>query len=369
MKLGLSIGYSGRSLELPLDTVLLAEQLGYDSVWTAEAYGSDAITPLAYLAAKTDRIRLGTAVMQLAGRTAAMCAMQVQTVDALAGRGRVVAGLGVSGPQIVEGWYGEPWGKPYWRLRDYVTIMGKIFARESPVEHDGHEIVLPYPADAPGASGLGKPLMSILHPNPALPIWLGAGGPAMTRLAGELGQGLLPLRMWPDSMAEIGPLLMEGFARAGGGKSWTGFEIQPTIDVLVTDDVEGALAAIKPRIALYVGGMGAREQNYHNAQMVKAGYSDEAAQIQEFFLAGRKAEAADAVPDAYIDGRVLVGPPDRIRERYVAWAESGITGLTVNSTQPAALRLMAEVAAETPAIGPVKAMERLAQKPAVQERA
>jgi F420-dependent oxidoreductase-like protein len=361
VKLGLALGYAGARMALPMERILLAERLGYDSLWTAEAYGSDAITPLAYLAAKTERIRLGTGIMQIAGRTAAMCAMQAQTVDALAGGNRVIAGLGVSGPQIVEGWYGEPWGKPYYRLRDYMQIMLKIFAREAPVTHDGREITLPYPKDAKGSSGLGKPLMSILHPNPNLPIWLGASGEATTRLAAELGQGLLPLRFAPGSLAEIGPWLMEGFARAGGGKGWGDFEIQASVGVTITDDVAGALAARKPTIALYVGGMGLRGQNYHVDAMTNAGYGDAADRIQQLFLAGRKDEAAAAVPDAYVERGVLAGPPERIRERYRAWADSGATGLTISTDQPEAMELMAELAAASPAIGPEAAWAALAR--------
>jgi F420-dependent oxidoreductase-like protein len=362
MKLGLSLGYSGARLDLPMDNILLAERLGFDSLWTGEAYGSDAITPLAYIAAKTDRIRLGTGIMQLAGRTAAMCAMQAQTVDALAGGSRVIAGLGVSGPQIVEGWYGEPWGNPYYRLRDYMQIMLKIFARESPVAHEGREINLPYPRTAPGSSGLGKPLMSILHPNPSLPIWLGAGGAATTRLSAELGQGILPLRFVPGALAEIGPWLLEGFARAGGDKGWDGFEIQAGVGVAITDDAQGALNARKPTIALYVGGMGARGQNYHNEAMAKAGFADEAAKIQDLFLAGRKDEAAAAVPDAYVERGVLIGTPEHIAERYVAWAESGVTGITIATEQPEVLELMADLATNTPAIGPAAAMAALAAR-------
>jgi F420-dependent oxidoreductase-like protein len=364
MKLGLSVGYSGAELALPMDNILLAEKLGYDSLWTAEAYGSDAITPLAYIAAKTERIRLGTGIMQLAGRTAAMCAMQAQTVDALAGGNRVIAGLGVSGPQIVEGWYGEPWGKPYYRLRDYMQIMLKIFAREAPVTHEGRAIVLPYPKDAKGSSGLGKPLMSILHPNPNLPIWLGAGGESTIRLSAELGQGILPLRFAPGSLEEIGPWILEGFSRAGGGKNWDGFEIQASVGVTITEDIESALAARKPQIALYVGGMGARGQNYHNDAMVKAGYAEEAAKIQDLYLAGRKDEAIATVPDGYVERSVLIGSPERIRERYRAWAESGVTGLTINTKQPEVLELMADIAAQTPAIGPAAAMARVTEKSA-----
>lgn len=356
MKLGLALGYSGAKMEIPVDHVMLAEQLGYDSVWTAEAYGSDAITPLAYLAAKTTHIRLGTGIIQLAGRTAAMCAMQVQTVDALAGGNRFIAGLGVSGPQIVEGWYGEPWGRPYYRLKDYIEIMQKIFERTGPVSHQGKEIVLPYPKDAKGSSGLGKPLMSILHPNPYLPIWLGAGNESTIRLTGHLCQGLLPLNFVPGRLPEIAPWLEEGFARAGNGKSWDGFEIQTNVSVTITEDLHTAWNARKPGIALYVGGMGAREKNFHNDQMVKAGYGEEAQKIQDLFLAGRKEEAAAVVPDEYVDDRMLVGPPERIRERYQAWAQSGITGLTIGTSQPEALELMADVASETPAIGPVAAL-------------
>lgn len=359
MKLGISIGYSGAELKIPMEKIQLAEKLGYDSVWTAEAYGSDAVTPLAYIAAKTERIRLGTGIMQLAGRTAAMCAMQSQTVDALAGGNRFIAGLGVSGPQIVEGWYGEPWGKPYWRLRDYMQIMLKIFARESPVTHEGREIVLPYPKDATGSSGLGKPLMSILHPNPSLPIWLGAGGEATIRLSAELGQGILPLRFAPGSIAEIGPWIEEGFRRAGNGKSWDGFEVQSGVGVTITDDPQPALDARKPNIALYVGGMGARGQNYHNDAMVRAGFAEEAAKIQELFLDGRKEEAAATVPNAYVERSVLIGTAEYIREKYKAWADSGVTGITISTNQMEALELMADIAKETPAIGPQAAMDAL----------
>ena len=359
MKLGLAVGYSGAKMNVPMDKIMLAEGLGYDSLWTAEAYGSDAITPLAYIAAKTERIRLGTGIMQLAGRTAAMCAMQAQTVDAMAGGNRVIAGLGVSGPQIVEGWYGEPWGSPYYRLRDYMQIMLKIFAREAPVTHEGREISLPYAKDAKGSSGLGKPLMSILHPNPNLPIWLGAGGQGSTRLSAELGQGLLPLRFAPGVPAQIGPWVLEGFARAGGAKSWDGFEIQASVSVRITDDPQRALDALKPQIALYVGGMGARGKNFHNDAMVSAGFPDEAKEIQDLFLAGQKQEAIAAVPDAYVERSVLIGTPEHISERYVAWAESGITGLTIGTDQPDALELMAELAAKTPAIGPAAAMAAL----------
>src|SRR5216117_3300858 len=224
MKLGLYLGYSGATMSLPVDAVLLAERLGFDSVWTAEAYGSDAITPLAYLAALTKRIRLGTGIMQLAARPPASAAMAAGTLDALAGGHRVIAGLGVSGPQIVEGWYGHPWGKPYWRIKDYVTIMRKVFRREGPVAHEGREISLPY--TGPGAMGVGKPLQSILHMNPTIPIYLGTGNEATVKLTAEIADGWLPLGFVPGSMPEYRPWLEEGFRRAGGGKGFANFEIQ-----------------------------------------------------------------------------------------------------------------------------------------------
>ena len=345
MKLGLSIGYSGADMKLPVEKVLLAERLGFDSVWTAEAYGSDAITPLAYLAALTKRIRLGTGIMQLAARPPAAAAMAAGTVDALAGGGRVIAGLGVSGPQIVEGWYGQPWGRPYWRLRDYVAIMRKVFERKEPVRHDGPEISLPY--TGPGALGVGKPLTSILHMNPRLPIWLGTGTEANVKLTAEVADGWLPLGFVPRLMPMLRPWLEEGFRRAGGGKGFDTFEIQARADVTITDDVRGALRRMKGRVALYVGGMGHRDKNFHKEMMVRRGFGDAAQRIQELYLARRKDEAVDAVPDEFCDEMALVGPPARIAERYRAWAESGITGLTIVTEQPEAMELMAKLAGET----------------------
>jgi F420-dependent oxidoreductase-like protein len=333
------LGYSGPQLHLPVERVQRAEQLGFDSVWTAEAYGSDAITPLAYLAAKTERIRLGTAVIQLAARTPAATAMAMGTLDALAGEGRVVCGIGVSGPQIVEGWYGQPWGRPYYRIRDYVQIMRKVLARDEPVEHQGREISLPYRGE--GALGLGKPLRSILHMNPRIPIWLGTGTEANVKLTAELADGWLPLGFVPGLMKTYRPWLDEGFRRAGGGKSLADLEIQPMTGVHITDDVSAALRRMKPNTALYVGGMGHRTKNFHNDMMVRRGYPEAAARIQELYLAGRKAEAIDAVPDEYLDEGALVGPPERIRQRYREWEDSGATGLIVNTTQDEALELMA----------------------------
>jgi len=341
MRLGLSIGYSGAHLDLPVARVQLAERLGYDSVWTAEAYGSDALTPLAYLAAVTKRIRLGTGIMQLAARTPAAAAMAVGTIDALAGGGRVIAGLGVSGPQIVEGWYGQPWGKPYWRLRDYVAIMRKVFARKSPVQHEGREISLPY--TGPGSAGLAKPLTSILHMRPDIPVWLGTGGESTVKLTAEIADGWLPLGFTPARMKAFRPWLDEGLRRAGG-KTLRALEIQPRAFVVLTDDVRAGLQTLKPRVALYVGGMGHRDKNFHTQAMTANGYGEAAERIQELYLAGRKAEAVAAVPDDFIDEGALVGPRHRIRERFRAWADSGATGLTVATQQDEAIELMADLA-------------------------
>jgi F420-dependent oxidoreductase-like protein len=342
MKLGLAIGYSRAQLEVPVKVVQRAEELGYDSVWTAEAYGSDAVTPLAYLAALTKRIKLGTGIMQLAARTPANAAMSAATVDAMAGGGRFIAGLGVSGPQIVEGWYGQPWGRPYYRMKDYVAIMRKIFAREAPVTHDGKEISLPY--TGPGSAGLAKPLKSILHMNPNIPIYLATGSETTVKLTAEIADGWLPMGFVPGAMTEYRPWLEEGFRRAGTGKGFHNFTIQASVHVEVDNDVKAALQRLKPEVALYVGGMGHKTKNFHNDIMVRRGFGDAARRIQELYLAKRKDEAIAAVPDEWVDLKSLVGPPARIIERYRAWQDSGADSLSVRSRQPEAIEVMAKAA-------------------------
>jgi F420-dependent oxidoreductase-like protein len=342
MKLGLSIGYSRAHLDIPVKLVQRAEELGYDSVWTAEAYGSDAVTPLAYLAALTRRIKLGTGIMQLAARTPANAAMSAATVDAMAGGGRFIAGLGVSGPQIVEGWYGEPWGKPYYRMKDYVAIMRKIFRREAPVTHDGKEYALPY--TGPGALGIGKPLKSILHMNPDIPIYLATGNESTVKLTAEIADGWLPMGFMPGAMDEYRPWLEEGFRRAGNGKTMKDFAVTASVHVEVENDVKAALARLKPEVALYVGGMGHKDKNFHNDIMVRRGFGDAAGRIQELYLAHRKDEAIAAVPDEWVDMKSLVGPPARIRERYRAWEDCGADTISVRSRQPEAIEVMAQAA-------------------------
>ena len=339
MKLGLDVGYSGQHIRIPIEKIQLAEALGYDSVWSAEVYGSDAWSPLAYIAAKTSHIRLGTAIQQLAGRPPVMAAMQAATIDALAGGDRVIIGIGMSGPQIVEGWFGQPWGKPYYRMKDYVTIIRKTLAREI-VEHDGREIALPFMGD--GALGIGKPLKSILHMNPNIPIWLGTGTETMVRLTGEIADGWLPLRMTPEYVDKAKGWIAEGAAKAG--KTLDDIETQSGVSVLITDDVRGAIDAAKPNAALYVGGMGHQTLNFHKHMMVERGFGEAAERIQELYLAKRKDEAAAAVPDEFIDEAALYGPKERIRRRYRDWVDAGFTGLTVGTDQEQAVRFMAELA-------------------------
>ncbi|MBW2268922.1 MAG: LLM class flavin-dependent oxidoreductase [Deltaproteobacteria bacterium] len=342
MKLGLAVEYSGRHFDLPIERIQRCEALGYDSVWTAEAYGSDAITPLAYIAAHTERIRLGTGVIQVAARTPTMTAMQLGTVDAMAGGGRVIGGLGASGPQIVEGWYGVPWGDPKERLRDTTLIMKKIFAREGPVTHDGKELQLPY--RGPDSSQMGKPLKSILHYERAPKIWLGTGARPLVSMTAEIADGWLPFGLRKRNAEQCMSWLDEGFRRAGGGKSLRDFEIQGGVSVEITDDVKSALAAGKPWIALYVGGMGHPKLNFHRKRMHREGWGEAADRIFELFQAGKRDEAIAAVPDEYVDEGGLFGTPERIKERWRSdWESMPYTGVTVRARQEEAYELMADL--------------------------
>src|SRR5690606_25362526 len=277
MKLGVNIGYSGAQMHVPVEFVQHVERIGYDSVWTAEAYGSDAVTPLAYLAAVTTRIKLGTAILQMPARTPAMCAMTMSTLDAISG-GRALVGLGLSGPQVVEGWHGVPYGKPAARTREYVEILRKIWAREEPVSYQGQEYQLPYMG--PGATGLGKPLKSIHHGRQQ-PVYLATMGPINIRNTAELADGWLPIWFSPKRVDLFRPSLEEGFRRAGNGKSYKDFDIAAGCTVAIGDDVKALLAMQKPNLALYMGGMGAKEKNFHNEMAVKYGYGEAAAKIQE----------------------------------------------------------------------------------------
>lgn len=339
MRLGLNLGYSGPTFFLNLPLVLEAERLGFHSVWTAEAYGSDAVTPAAWIAARTERIRIGTAIMQMPARTPAMTAMTATTLDQLSG-GRFFLGLGVSGPQVVEGWHGVPFGKPLVRTREYVAIVRAIWAREKPLEFKGEYYQIPHAG--PGATGLGKPLKSILRGRADIPIYLAAIGPKNVALAGEIADGWLPSFFSPDRMRLHRESLDVGFARAGG-KSRASFDIAPSVSMVVGDDAAACRNAVKPRLALYIGGMGARGRNFYNDLACRYGYEAEAKRIQDLYLAGRKKEAEAAVPDSLVDEVALCGPRDRIRDRLQAWKDAGITTLILRTDQLDAVRLMAEL--------------------------
>jgi F420-dependent oxidoreductase-like protein len=334
--------YRAARLEVPVDAVRRAESLGYHSVWSAEAYGTDALSPLAYLAALTDRIKLGTAIAQLAARPAATLAMHAMTIDAMAGGGRVIIGIGLSGPQIVEGWYGQPWGRPNVRLRDYVEITRKVLDRKEPVSHKGEEISLPY--QGAGALGQGKALKSILHPASRVPIWLASVGPRNTELCAELCDGWLPMGIGPQGVRPFRQTLEKGFAKRAAGPP-EDFEIFGGCTVRITDDVRAALEDMRPLAAMYVGGMGSETHNYHREAMARRGFPAEAEQIGELWRAGRKEEAMAAVPDEYLEQTALLGSPRRIREKWNAGAVApGVTGVIVNTAQLEALDLLAELA-------------------------
>jgi len=341
MKLGLGMGPWSGFEPLPIETIQRAEALGFECVSSAETYGADCMTPLAVIASHTKKIKLCTGIAQLDARTPANLAMCAQTIDAIAGDGRMILGIGVSGPQIVEGWYGRPWGKPNLRLRDTVAIVRKIFAREH-VSHEGKEISLPYAGE--GSSGLGKPLKNIMKGRD-IPIMLGTDTPLNMRMTGEIADGWLGFHLVPSTVAQAKAVLAEGMAKRTDGMTMDKFRIHATVGIKVADDVKAALQEPKPHIALYAGGMGAKTKNFHNDAMVKRGYGEAAARIQELFLAGRKAEAAEAVPDEYVDEEWLIGPPARITERFAAWRDSGITTLSVRMNTPEVLELIAKAAA------------------------
>jgi F420-dependent oxidoreductase-like protein len=338
MRLALSLNYSGATLALDLDKVLEAERLGYDSVWSAEAYGSDAVSPAAWLAARTSRIHVGTGIMQIPARTPAMTAMTAMTLDALSG-GRFRLGLGVSGPQVVEGWHGQPFGKPLAKTREYVEVVRAVLKRDKPLEFRGEYYQIPYAG--PGATGLGKPLRSILHGRATLPIYLAAVGPKNVALAAEIADGWIPVFFSARRIAMFREWLNEGFKT--GGRAPERFDIMPMVSVVVGPDVAACRALVKPRVALYVGGMGARGRNFYNDIARRYGYEDAAKTIQDLYLAGKKAEAEAAVPDALVDEVALCGPKERIRDALAEWKASGVTTLMV-AGDAAAVRTLAEAA-------------------------
>ena len=332
MKLGLMLGYWMFGPEDPIDLVLEAERLGFDSVWTAEAYGSDCFSTLCWMGARTKRIKLGTGIMQISARTPACVAMTVSTIDHLSG-GRLILGIGVSGPQVVEGWYGQPFPKPMARTREFVTLLRQMLRREGPVSFEGKHYQLPHK----GGAGLGKPLKLISKPLRAdVPIYLGAEGPKNVAMAAEIADGWLPLFFSPyrspaiyaDSLKDRRP----------------DFQIACPVTVVMDDDLQRAMEPVKWMLGFYIGGMGARQKNFHAELLSRMGYGEAVEKVQDLFFAGKRAEAAAAIPDELADELSLVGSADRIRERVQAWKKSPVTTILAGTRDPAALRVLAEAA-------------------------
>ena len=343
LKLGLNTGFwaSGAPSPAALEAVKEAERLGFDSIWTSEAYGCDVLTPLAWWGSQTEKVRLGTAIMQMSARRPTAAAMAAMTMDHLSG-GRFILGLGVSGPQVVEGWYGEPFAKPLARTREYVSIVRSAIARREPVTSDGAHY--PLPANGrEGITGLGKPLKSTLHPlRERIPLCLGAEGPKNIALTAEIADGWLALFYSPHHDAELyRPCFEEGFARRD--RPHDDFEIHASIPFVVHDDVEQAADMIRPRLALYFGGMGARNMNFHREVPVRMGYEADARKIQELYMDGKKDEAAAAVPTRLVEQLALIGPADKIRHDLEAWRESSVTSLLIEPGPPERLRQAAEL--------------------------
>jgi F420-dependent oxidoreductase-like protein len=339
LRLGLNVGYwAGGPPPGAAESVREAERLGFNSIWTAEAYGSDALLPLAWWGSHTERIKLGTAIVQISARTPAATAMAAMTLDHLS-QGRLILGLGVSGPQVVEGWYGQPFAKPLARSRAYIGILRDIWARQGPVTNDGPH----YPLPLPDGTGLGKPLKSSIHPlREDIPIYLAAEGPKNIALAGELCDGWLALFYSPHHDGFYRDALSEGLNRDGARATPDTFEVAATVPLIVTDDVESAADALRPMYALYFGGMGAKTANFHANVPIRMGYEAEVKKIQELYLGGHKQEAAAAVPTKLLEQLTLIGPADKIRHDLEAWRDSIVTTLLV-AGDPQTLRTAAEL--------------------------
>ncbi len=341
MRLGLVAGYSGPRMAQTMDLILEAERLGYDSIWSGEAWGSDVITYLAWVGARTTKIKLGAGIMQMHARTPAMAAMTAMTLDGLSG-GRFIIGLGPSNPQVVEGWHGVAYGKPLQRYREYIAIIRKILAREEPLSFEGKEYQVPY--RGPDATGFGKPLKSILHGRPDMKIYTASIGPKGIELSGEVADGLLPVWMspaWYDKLYK--PHLEEGFRKAGGGKSLKNFDFAPYVTCVMGPDLEKCRAPIRANLALYIGGMGARDKNFYNSYVRNFGYEDLASKLQDLYLSGQKNEAAAAVPNELADAVALIGTRERIKDQLEQWKASAVTTMLIGTSQPEALRTLAEL--------------------------
>ncbi len=340
MKLGILSGYSGKVVKLDMDGIKRAESMGYDSVWTAEAYGSDAVTPAAWILANTDKIKVGTAIMQMPARSPACTAMTAMTLNQLS-NGRFLVGLGASGPQVVEGWHGVAYGRPVTRIKEYVEIMRKIMEREAPVEHQGFHYSLPYKGE--DGTGLGKPLKSILKADPSIPIYTASITPRGLQGSAEVADGVFPIWMNPERYDVFEAPISKGLEKAD--KTLADYDIAPFVTCIVGDDVDACRQPVKGNMALYIGGMGARDKNFYNDYAKALGFEDAAVKIQDLFLSGKKDEAAAAVPDELVDAVHLVGPAERIRERLQAWKAAGDKGhvgsMLIASGQPEALEIIA----------------------------
>lgn len=342
MKLGLQLGYWGAQPPTNHDELVrAAEEHGFDAVFTAEAWGSDAFTPLAWFGRETSRIKLGTSIVQMSGRTPTSIAMHVMTLDHLSG-GRMILGMGVSGPQVVEGWYGQPFGKPLARTREVVEIIRKVLAREAPVTNDGPHYPLPFTGE--GSVGLGKPLKPIVHPLRAdVPIWLGAEGPKNVAQTAEIADGWIPIFYTPASAEMYQPWLEEGFARPGARRTRETFEIAATCHLEITDDPQPVVDFLKPVTALYMGGMGAKEQNFHKNVFDRMGYADLTDEVQRLFLSGQKEEAAALIPDELVHALHIIGDEEHVRAKIKEWEASGVTTLVLSCRSPEEIAQVARV--------------------------
>jgi F420-dependent oxidoreductase-like protein len=339
LKLGLGTGYWSSGPPPGIEqSIALAEELGFDSIWAAEAYGSDCLTPLAWWGAKTSKIKLGTSIAQISARTPAALAMAAMTLDHLS-EGRVILGIGASGPQVVEGWYGQPYPRPLERTREYISILRKIIAREERVTFEGKHYQLPYQ----GGTGLGKPLRSTLHPfRPDIPIFLAAEGPKNVALAAEIADGWLPLFFSPKMDKFYREALSEGFARDGARRSEGEFEVASMVPVIITEDLEAGASFIRPMLSLYMGGMGAKGANFHYDVFVRLGYEDIASHVQDLYLQGRKDEATASIPLKLVEDVALIGPPGKIKDELPQWRDSCLTTMLL-SGPPQMLEMVANI--------------------------
>jgi F420-dependent oxidoreductase-like protein len=341
MKLGLLGGYGGKMIQVDIDRIKYAESLGYDSIWTAEAYGADAVTPAAWILAQTDKIKVGTSIMQMPARSPACSAMTAMTLNQLS-NGRFIVGLGASGPQVVEGWHGVAYGRPITRTKEYISIMKKVFAREAPVEHDGFHYSLPYSGD--DGTGLGKALKSILQADKDIPIYTASITPNGLAGSAEVADGVFPIWMDPAKPEVLLPHIEKGLAKSE--RTMMDYDIAPFITCIMGDDINACRQPIKGNMALYIGGMGARDKNFYNDYCKALGFEDAAVKIQDLYLSGRKDEAMAAVPDELVDACHLVGPAEHIREQLARWKEAGANGIVgsmlIGSGQSEALKVIAE---------------------------